>query len=950
MSPYSILFLLVVIPLAAWFGWDFLSANRKDAELMAWLAAPFAVIVAGLALIRWAPERQRKKIGKPRKTPPHYRQLLHSLRRHKEPEAAVLKAVLSDLPHTWEEYRLHCVARHAQGQRRVDRRFVRLSLLMDTGSESEGERWQENKEQQFQDLHDLLDARPDDQALVLLGSPGCGKSTLMHRLEYDLALAALQSRKDTPPLTWVVPLNACKKTKGQDLPPPGDWLAGRWQEEYPHLPPLERQLKAGLWLLLDGLNELPHHSRDAYAEQVDAWRAWLTGLPRNCRALFSCRSLDYSEPLSVEGMTVPHVRFRELDDGQVQAFLEEYLPEKWQTLWEDLRDSPRLEMERTPFYLKLEVEQYRDRGRPPAGPAELFSGFVWQALRREVAVKHDQRFANGQLLSLRDQERINGPDDWQSAPHQLPEEGSLLPGLSNLAYGMQLDEGGGTYVRSTYARALELIGGDDAVQVLEAAGALALLDQHKVRDQVYFVHQLFQEYFASRRLAHAPDYSLLSSHWRVSEVQPPLAGITQSLAYNVPLPPLPATGWEETARLAAALTDDPAGFIEPLAQVNLPLAGRCAAQPGVRLDESRRRALSGRLIERSRHPEADLRARIAAGLALGELGDTRLESHQGPHGAYQLSPRVVIPGKVYSLGSDEGEGEPDERPRFSLRLDDFELAQFPVTNAEWRCFMQAGGYANADWWETEDARAWRLGKLSMEQEKSRYRDVRLNLQGDFEGATAGLTPTAIEQAQSWVDTDHETFETWLSDWLPEGELVREPLYWRDPRYNNPAQPVVGVCWYEARAYCCWLSEQAGRRFSLPGEAQWEVACRGSERREYAWEGDYDPMKANVYDTHLRNTTPVGIFPAGDTPQGLMDMTGNVWEWTRDRFEGYPMLPDDGRGEATGRQRRVLRGGAFLNSRQDVRAASRNGSDPAHRHDNVGFRVCCELSPIVKPDR
>jgi hypothetical protein len=110
--------------------------------------------------------------------------------------------------------------------------------------------------------------------------------------------------------------------------------------------------------------------------------------------------------------------------------------------------------------------------------------------------------------------------------------------------------------------------------------------------------------------------------------------------------------------------DDPAGFIEPLARVNLPLAGRCAAQPGVLLDESRRRILAERLIERSRHPEADLRARFAAGLALGELGDTRLKSHPGPHGEYLLSSRVTIPGDVYSLGSDEGEGNPDEAPVF----------------------------------------------------------------------------------------------------------------------------------------------------------------------------------------------------------------------------------------------------------------------------------------------
>jgi formylglycine-generating enzyme required for sulfatase activity len=109
------------------------------------------------------------------------------------------------------------------------------------------------------------------------------------------------------------------------------------------------------------------------------------------------------------------------------------------------------------------------------------------------------------------------------------------------------------------------------------------------------------------------------------------------------------------------------------------------------------------------------------------------------------------------------------------------------------------------------------------------------------------------------------------------------------------------------------------------------------------------MKANVYDTHLRTTTPVGIFPAGDSPQGLADMTGNVWEWTRDRFADYPIRPGDDRGEATGRQPRVLRGGAF-HGRQFVRAACRSHLDPAYRNYYVGFRVSCELSPILEPDR
>ncbi len=101
---------------------------------------------------------------------------------------------------------------------------------------------------------------------------------------------------------------------------------------------------------------------------------------------------------------------------------------------------------------------------------------------------------------------------------------------------------------------------------------------------------------------------------------------------------------------------------------------------------------------------------------------------------------------------------------------------------------------------------------------------------------------------------------------------------------------------------------------------------------------------------MRVTSPVGIFAAGDTPEGLADMTGNVWEWTRDRYEGYPIRSEDGRDEATSRQRRVLRGGAFDSPRRDVRAAARDNPAPAGRLNDVGFRVSCELSPIADAAR
>lgn len=365
-------------------GWNILLANKEHLELLALLGGGITGTIAVLSFVSKKSKPQASKSHtespagqsqdnlpeEPRSLPPHYRQLLQAVRDSAQTDNTLLRAVYTDPPRTLEEYRLHCVARHAQGAARVDLRFVRLSLLLDRRWDKAGEvGWEEKQEERrLEDLRDVLEELPDDRALVLLGAPGCGKSTLLRRLEYDLAVAALQTEGETAALTWEVPLNAYEAGDQERLPAPQEWLADRWEREYPHLPKLSELPQKGLCLLLDGLNEISHQTPEEYDARVSLWREWLQKLPAGIRVLFSCRSLNYGERLSSETLTVPHVRFRELDDGQVQAFLQAYLQQQWEPLWDDLRRSPRLQQERTPFYLKMEVEQYQERGRPRTAP------------------------------------------------------------------------------------------------------------------------------------------------------------------------------------------------------------------------------------------------------------------------------------------------------------------------------------------------------------------------------------------------------------------------------------------------------------------------------------------------------------------------------------------------------------------------------------------------------
>jgi toxoflavin biosynthesis protein ToxD len=153
-------------------------------------------------------------------------------------------------------------------------------------------------------------------------------------------------------------------------------------------------------------------------------------------------------------------------------------------------------------------------------------------------------------------------------------------------------------------------------------------------------------------------------------------------------------------------------------------------------------------------------------------------------------------------------------------------------------------------------------------------------------------------------------------------------------------PQVGVSWYEAAAFCLWLSEKTGHKVDLPTEAQWERAARHTDGRIFAWGNDFDAGCCNMGDTGIGGTSAVGIFPGGAAECGAMDMCGNVWEWCRtvycDSYKDYQKKVSD---DLEGTAARVVRGGAFFLNRDFVRCAVRLGhGGPGLRLEGNGFRV------------
>jgi hypothetical protein len=163
------------------------------------------------------------------------------------------------------------------------------------------------------------------------------------------------------------------------------------------------------------------------------------------------------------------------------------------------------------------------------------------------------------------------------------------------------------------------------------------------------------------------------------------------------------------------------------------------------------------------------------------------------------------------------------------------------------------------------------------------------------------------------------------------------VFWHD-QMGHERHPVVNVSWHDAVAYAAWLAHLTGQAWRLPTEAEWEYAARGTDRRPYPWGNTFSANRCNTAESHSHGTTAVGKYPNGTSPFGAQDMAGNVWEWTSSLSKPYPYDASDGREDGNNTGQRIVRGGSWRSTHEDLRSSRRLAKQPNSCDETIGFRL------------
>jgi len=851
-----------------------------------------------------------------------------------------------------------------------------LYIALDTKTQVEEE--QEGKKRDRNALSPERKSRPlstlealaqaPNRRIVLLGLPGAGKSTFVRYLALRMAQALTDRSRDLaedlPGWTRqpLLPLIVSLGRLAESIPPGTERGNAEWVERFvratldadEHLKGygdalLDELRRDGGLICFDGLDEVASlDMRPVVRESVEAFAARYA---RNGATAFlvTCRTFSYTDA-RWQLTAWPVYELAPFDRDRVRDFVNAWHDElqrvdpagaenyarKREHLLEALRpgDRRRLnEIAPNPLILTVMAVVHTHEGELPDARALVYEKCIDLLLIRWELERSDMRkrslldalgipritLDNAlQEIAYRahDVEKRAGASDGQAA---LVTE-DLLAGVLQAAFN-------DTHKVQTF---LDYSKSANGLLMLQGVAPLPDAPEDASPRRVYaFPHLTFEEYLAGRYLRRLPNRAAQvrahldrSDRWRE-----PVMLLGEHLCFREgdfesvdmiidklvpPKPPVTPTSEDWRAVWMA-------GDLLTLYRRALQGKPDCDARVVRRLAD---------LIETGALTPVE---RAAAGRVLAELGDPRedvtdVDAMQfcyvptGPFvmGASKQETRLTNPltGEMLVIPPDPCAFD-DEGPVHIQNVPSgYWIARYPITNAQFNAFVKDKGYEKPEWWNWSDA------------------------------------------AVSWWKKNKRT----------------GPYDYGTP-FNLPNHPVVGVTWYEAVAFCRWLTQRwrvghwlhGDWEVRLPTEAEWEKAARGGLRiptktlcvpveklawepvlgeeknslpqRAYPWGDNPDPDRANYDDSGINVTNAVGAFPGGETPYGALEMSGNVWEWCAtqwvDNYENYgKTVANDLEGTAG----RVVRGGAFDVNERYARCASRYHDYPVDGYGLNGFRV------------
>ena len=794
----------------------------------------------------------------------------------------------------------------------MEEMLVRLGRRV-PGDELVGQVANLSYEREMEVVLSVNQALAEQKRLVVLGAPGSGKTTF---LQYLALTCARDLRGDKAglvrerlglaerPMPVLLPLRDFARHLQTEYPDAGtdgpalllDYLSQYFAAQEILLPKgffracLENGEAA---VLLDGMDEVADPElRRRVARLIEAFTRRYPGN----RYVVTSRIVGYQGPARLgEGYFVTTVR--DFDQAAVERFvrhwslavevalagrrsrtIERQAEAQAEGLLAAIRANERVrELAVNPLLLTVIALVHRYRAHLPERRAELYEECVevllgyWDEAKglREISVP-------GLKLDAGDKRSLLEPVALWMHERQLREidREMLLRQLRGLFEPLSAD------TREAGKRAEAFVG---------VIGARSGLLQERGLGVYSFSHLTFQEYLTARAVAGREDY-----------IEYALARAGDAWWREVLLLTAGYLSTQGKARVTAFVRALMEHKEEPEPYHNLVLAAEALRDVGqARLEGDLWGQVTQRLLRDMADEKAPVLRRVAAGNALGRVGDPRFEGRC-------LEPELItVPaGEFWMGGKESWEGGRVDR----LYVPEFRMAKYPVTNAQFKCFVDAGGYNQEKYW-TKAGWAWQQGKGEQARERKH----------------------------------HE----WPEDW-EDGRFPPE-------RANHP---VVNVTWHEAVAYTRWLAQATGKPYRLPTEAQWEKAARGgiqipnlksqiplvdnpNPRRIYPWGDRFDPKKANMDmgDEKVGGTSPVGIYPGGASPYGILDLSGNVWEWCSSLYRDYPYDPEDGREDMEAEGRRVLRGGSWFGSgERSARCSSRDLVLPSGFYLTGGFRI------------